>query len=68
MRDVTEDTTMSNGMEPGKMTSAERLDELSMLLGMAMLRLWLKRRKKREISKRNSLGKPPETRPPVAGG
>lgn len=59
---------MSNGMDPGKMTSAERLDELSMLLGMAMLRLWLRRHKKREISKGNSLGKPPAPRPPVAVG
>jgi len=59
---------MSNGMGPDKMAPAERLAELSMLLGMPMLRLSLKRRKKREISKQNSLGKPPAPRPPVAVG
>ena len=59
---------MSSGMDPDKMSGAERLDEAAMLLALAMMRLWLKRRKKREISKGNSLGKPPETRPPVTVG
>jgi hypothetical protein len=63
-----EDIAMSSGMDPDKMSGAERLDEVAMLLTLAMMRLWLKRRKKREISKRNSLGKPPETRPPVTAG
>lgn len=59
---------MSSGMDPDKMSGAERLDEAAMLLALAMMRLWLRRRKKREISKQNSLGKPPALRPPVAVG
>jgi hypothetical protein len=63
-----EDIAMSSGMDPDKMSGAERLDEAAMLLALAMMRLWLRRRKKREISKQNSLGKPPALRPPVAVG
>jgi len=68
---VTEDMDMTNGMDPCEMTGPERLDELSTLLAMAMLRVWLKRRKERAISKvfgRGSLGNPAETRPTVAVG
>jgi len=35
---------MTNGIDPGCMTPAERLDEVGMLLSLAMMRLWLKRR------------------------
>jgi len=35
---------MTNGMDPGRMTPAERADEVGMLLSLAMMRLWLKRR------------------------
>lgn len=35
---------MTNGMDPDKMSNAERLGEVSMLLSMAMMRLWLKHR------------------------
>jgi len=35
---------MSSGMDPGRMTPAERADEVGMLLSLAMMRLWLKRR------------------------
>ena len=35
---------MTNGMDPGQMTPIERLDEVSMLLSLAMTRLWVKRR------------------------
>jgi hypothetical protein len=42
--DVTEDMNMTNGMDPGKMTGQERMDEVAMLLSLAMMRLWLKRR------------------------
>ena len=34
---------MSNGIDPGCMRPAERLDEVGMLLSLAMMRLWLKR-------------------------
>ncbi len=40
---VKEDMTMTNGMDPEKMASAERLDEVAMLLSLAMLRLRRKR-------------------------
>ena len=35
---------MTHGMDPGRMTPAERADEVGMLLSLAMMRLWLKRR------------------------
>jgi len=35
---------MTHGMDPGQMTPAERADEVGMLLSLAMMRLWLKRR------------------------
>jgi len=34
---------MTNGIDPGCMRPAERLDEVGMLLSLAMMRLWLKR-------------------------
>jgi len=36
--------SMTNGIEPGHMTPAERLNEVGMLLSLAMMRLWMKRR------------------------
>jgi len=44
---------MINGMEPEKMAPAERLDEVGMLLSLAMMRMWL-RRKERAVSRDNS--------------
>ena len=35
---------MTHGMDPGWMTPAERADEVGMLLSLAMMRQWLKRR------------------------
>ena len=35
---------MTHGMDPRRMTPAERADEVGMLLSLAMMRLWLKRR------------------------
>ena len=35
---------MTHGMDPDKMTGPERLAETSMLLSLAMMRLWLRRR------------------------
>ena len=35
---------MVNGTDPGTMTGEERMAEASMLLSLAMMRLWLKRR------------------------
>ena len=40
----TERLIMTNGMDPSQMTPAERIDEVGMLLSLAMMRLWLKRR------------------------
>jgi hypothetical protein len=31
---------MTHGMDPGRMTPAERADEVGMLLSLAMMRLW----------------------------
>ncbi len=39
-----EGMTMTNGTDPAEMTGQERLAEVSMLLSLAMMRLWLKRR------------------------
>lgn len=39
-----EDTNMTNGTDPGTMNGEERMAEVSMLLSMAMMRLWLRRR------------------------
>lgn len=58
---------MTNGMDPSQMTSAERMDEVGMLLSMAMMRLWLKRRKER-VSWDNPLACPAETLPLVTAG
>lgn len=35
---------MTHGMDPSQMTPAERMDEVGMLLSLAMMRLWLNRR------------------------
>ena len=35
---------MTHGMDPGQMTPTERADEVGMLLSLAVMRLWLKRR------------------------
>lgn len=40
---LTENMNMVNGADPGKMTGEERVAEASMLLSLAMMRLWLKR-------------------------
>ena len=77
--DVTEDMAMHNGMDPNTMTAEERLAEVSMLLSLAMMRLWLKQRAgtRRHVSaergfSRDSreilLGCPVETRPLVTAG
>ena len=39
-----EDKTMTNGMNPSDMTGPERLAEVSTLLSLAMMRVWMKRR------------------------
>jgi len=36
---------MANGTDPGRMTEAERLDEVAAVLSLAMMRVWLKRRR-----------------------
>ena len=41
---LTENTNMVNGTDPGTMTGEERMAEASMLLSLAMMRLWRKRR------------------------
>jgi len=43
---------MTHGMDPGRMTPAERADEVGMLLSLAMMRLWLKRRARRRTGSR----------------
>ena len=61
---------MTNGTEPQKMDPAERLDEVGMLLSLAMMRMWL-RRKERAVSRDNSkvsLELAPETRLSVTAG
>jgi hypothetical protein len=35
---------MTHGMDPGCMAPAERMDEVGMLLSLAMMRLWRRRR------------------------
>ena len=70
---------MSNGTDPSQMTPAQRMDEVGMLLSLAMMRLWLKRRagaRRHTSGKRafsgdsggNPLGCPAETRLPVTAG
>ena len=70
---------MTNGTDPSSMTGQERMAEVSMLLSLAMMRLWLKRRDgargaaapERAFSRafdRDSLGFDAESRPPVAAG
>jgi len=64
---------MSSGMDPGRMTPAERMDEVGMLLSLAMMRLWLQRRSRaggdggmgRDLSRvgEDCLELPPETSP-----
>jgi hypothetical protein len=80
--DVMEDMKMTNGMDPSTMTGEERLAEVGMLLSLAMMRMWLKRRggtcrlasRERQVSRDfsqaggNPLGCPAETRPPVTAG
>ena len=41
---VTEETNMTSGMDPGKMSDEERIAETAALLSTAMLRLWFRRR------------------------
>jgi len=45
---------MTHGMDPGRMTPAERADEVGMLLSLAMMRLWLKRRARAGSSRASS--------------
>ena len=70
---------MTNGTDPSGMTAPERMAEVSMLLSLAMMRLWLKRRggarraaaPERAISRaldRDSLGLGAQSLPPVAAG
>lgn len=73
---VAEEITMTNGTDPSSMTGQERMAEVSMLLSLAMMRLWLKRRggtchpalRERAFSRGYSLGFDAESRPPVAAG
>jgi hypothetical protein len=44
LSEITEDINMTNGTDPSGMTHPERMAEVSMLLSLAMMRLWLKRR------------------------
>ena len=78
LTDVTEDMAM-NGTDPITMTAEERLAEVSMLLSLAMIRLWLKRRagagrhtsRERGFSRdsfEKALGCPAETLPLVTAG
>jgi len=77
--ETTEDMNMTNGTDPSGMTAPERAAEVSMLLSLAMMRLWLKRRSgtrgaaapERAISRvfgRDSLGLGAECPPLVAAG
>jgi hypothetical protein len=74
--DITEDMTMTNGTDPSGMTGQERMAEVSMLLSLAMMRLWLKRRDgmrmaaapERAISREYSLGLGAQSLPPVTAG
>lgn len=70
---------MVNGTDPSTMTAEERLAEVSMLLSLAMMRLWLKRRagagrhtsgerRSSTDSFEKALGCPAETPPPVTAG
>ena len=76
--EITEDMTMTNGTDPSDMTGHERMAEVSMLLSLAMMRLWLKRRgacqatsPERAISRvfsEDSLGLGAQSLPPVTAG
>ena len=77
--EVTEDMAMTNGTDPNTLTDEERLAEVSMLLSLAMMRLWAKRRpgarrqawRERAISRvfgRDSLGLGAESPPLAAAG
>ena len=76
LSDITEDMIMTNGTDPSGMTGQERMAEVSMLLSLAMMRLWLKRRagtchlasRERAISREYSLGLGAESLPPVTAG
>ena len=74
-----EETITINGTDPADMTCQERTAEVSMLLSLGMMRLWLKRRAgaprhasgERAFSTDshgNLLGCPVETLPPVTAG
>ena len=74
-----EETITINGTDPADMTCQERMAEVSMLLSLAMMRLWLKRRAgahrhasgERAFSRDPReilLGCPVETRPLVTAG
>jgi hypothetical protein len=77
--EIMEDIRMTNGMDPNTMAAEERLAEVSMLLSLAMMRMWLKRRggachlasRERAISRvfdRDSLGFDAESLPHVTAG
>ena len=67
---------MVNGTDPSGMTGQERIAEVSMLLSLGMMRLWLKRRagacrpasKERAISREYFLGLGEESLPHVTAG
>ena len=46
-----EDKIMTNGMNPSDMTGPERLAEVSTLLSLAMMRVWMKRRGRAQSSR-----------------
>ena len=54
-----------DGMDPEKMTSEERLEELAMLLATGLLRSGPKRQEKGRIPPENRLELPAETSPPA---
>ena len=49
-----EDKIMPNGMNPSEMTGQERLAEVSTLLSLAMMRVWMKRRGRSQSSSHSS--------------
>ena len=69
-RDVMEDIDMSNGMDPDKMMATERLDELSALLAVAILRIRIQRRTQGDLGdlEKDSLELSAEMSPPVTAG
>lgn len=51
-----EGMSMTNGTNPSEMTGQERLAEVSMLLSLAMMRMWLKRRGQARSSRLDERG------------